>query len=216
VGHHPLESKPIFVLTGEGTFSAGEYLPYILKVLRRATIIGEPTGGGAHAGRTFELNPHFSAWLSVARPVVVATRDNWESRGVEPDVVVSEEFALEAAQAELLRRRASQLPAGEERTNLAWAAERLQAQINRKPLTSAEASAFVGSYGNRKITYGNGKLIYSREGGGTFDMVRVSLNTFALVGEDEIRVEFVLGPDGRVMKLIGQRANGSQFEANRS
>jgi hypothetical protein len=216
VAHHPLQAKPIIVLTSESTFSAGEYLPYILKVLRRATLVGERTGGGAHAGRTFELNPYFSAWLSVARPVVVATGDNWESRGVEPDILVPQDVALEAAQAELLRRRASELPAGEERNTLVWAAERLQAQTDRNPLTSGGAAAFVGSYGNRKITYGDGKLIYSRQGGGTFEMVRVSADTFALVGEDALRVEFIRGPNGNVVKLVGRRANGSQFEANRS
>jgi retinol-binding protein 3 len=43
-----LADKPAFVLTSKGTFSGAEEFTHNLKNLKRATIVGETTGGGAH------------------------------------------------------------------------------------------------------------------------------------------------------------------------
>ena len=43
-----LVKQPVFVLTSKGTFSGAEEFTYDLKNQKRATIVGETTGGGAH------------------------------------------------------------------------------------------------------------------------------------------------------------------------
>jgi C-terminal processing protease CtpA/Prc len=45
-----LAGKPVYLLTSNRTFSGAEEFSYNLKMLKRATIIGETTGGGAHPG----------------------------------------------------------------------------------------------------------------------------------------------------------------------
>lgn len=45
-----LADKPVYILTSSSTFSAAEQFCYDLKMLRRATLVGETTGGAAHAG----------------------------------------------------------------------------------------------------------------------------------------------------------------------
>ena len=42
--------KPVYVLTSKRTFSGAEEFTYNLKNLKRATIVGETTGGGANPG----------------------------------------------------------------------------------------------------------------------------------------------------------------------
>src|SRR6185369_3754977 len=37
-------TKPVWILTSKATFSAGEQFAYDLKNLKRATLVGEPTG----------------------------------------------------------------------------------------------------------------------------------------------------------------------------
>jgi len=51
--------KAVFVLTSPRTFSAAEQFAYSLKMLGRATIVGERSGGGAHAALALRIDSHF-------------------------------------------------------------------------------------------------------------------------------------------------------------
>ncbi len=85
------------ILISDETFSGGEEFAYDLKALKRATLIGEKTGGGANIGAPFRLTSHFEAFIPVGRPVNPITGTNWEGCGVIPDVSVSEEQAFKVA-----------------------------------------------------------------------------------------------------------------------
>jgi hypothetical protein len=92
-----LDGKPAFVLTSKNTFSGGEEFTNNLKVLKRATIVGETTGGGAHPVRGHRITEHFGIGVPFARAVNPVTHTNWEGTGVEPDVKVNASQALEEA-----------------------------------------------------------------------------------------------------------------------
>jgi C-terminal processing protease CtpA/Prc len=82
--------KPVYVLTSRNTFSAAEEFTYNLKNLKRATVIGEKTQGGAHPTDEICLHPHFHAEIPAERAVNPITGTNWEGSGVEPDIEVPE------------------------------------------------------------------------------------------------------------------------------
>jgi hypothetical protein len=90
-------SKPVFVLTSHSTFSGAEEFAYNLKSLKRATIVGETTGGGAHPGGEERVGEHFALWLPRGRAINPVTRTNWEGTGVAPDVAVPADAALDKA-----------------------------------------------------------------------------------------------------------------------
>jgi hypothetical protein len=90
--------KPIYVLTSHGTFSGGEEFTFDLKTQKRATIVGEVTGGGAHPVRGMPATDHFTIGVPFARPINPVTKGDWEGTGVEPDVKVSAADALTTAQ----------------------------------------------------------------------------------------------------------------------
>jgi peptidase S41-like protein len=92
-----LVGKPVYVLTSKGTFSGGEEFTYDLKTLKRATIVGEATGGGAHPTAPKRLDDHFGIGVPVARPINPVTKKDWEGTGVEPDVKVPADRALDKA-----------------------------------------------------------------------------------------------------------------------
>jgi retinol-binding protein 3 len=92
-----LAGKPAFVLTSKRTFSGAEEFSYNLKNLKRATIIGETTGGGAHPVSGHRLDDHFMIGVPFARAVNPISKTNWEGTGVEPDIKVPADQALDVA-----------------------------------------------------------------------------------------------------------------------
>jgi C-terminal processing protease CtpA/Prc len=89
--------KPVYVLTSNRTFSGAEEFTYNLKQLKRATIIGETTGGGANPGDWFALTPHFAVFIPTGRAINPISQDNWEGSGVVPDIAVPQEDAFDVA-----------------------------------------------------------------------------------------------------------------------
>ena len=89
--------KPVFLLTSKKTFSAAEAFSYALKDLKRATLIGETTGGGAHPVEPHRIDDHFSIIVPFARSISPITKTDWEGTGVEPDIRVPAANALEEA-----------------------------------------------------------------------------------------------------------------------
>lgn len=90
-------NKDIYVLTSNYTFSGAEEFSYNLKNLKRATIIGETTGGGAHPGGMVRLSDHFGVFIPSGRAINPISKTNWEGTGVEPDIKVPKEQALKTA-----------------------------------------------------------------------------------------------------------------------
>ena len=97
-------SKPVYVLTSSRTFSGAEEFSYNLKTLKRATLVGETTGGGANPGDMHSLSAHFDAFIPEGRAVNPITKTNWEGVGVQPDVATSADRALDVAQVLALTR----------------------------------------------------------------------------------------------------------------
>jgi hypothetical protein len=89
--------KDVYILTSKRTFSAAEEFAYDLQCLKRATIVGEATGGGAHPGFGRRINDHFMMFVPTGRAINPITKTNWEGTGVKPDVEALAEKALEIA-----------------------------------------------------------------------------------------------------------------------
>lgn len=88
--------KPVYVLVAHRTFSAPESFAYELQQLRRATIVGEATGG-AHSGVWFPIDDRFSIFVPLSRYVSAASGADWEGTGVKPDVACDASEALQRA-----------------------------------------------------------------------------------------------------------------------
>lgn len=89
---------PAYVLTSAGSFSGAEEFSYNLKHLGRATIVGERTGGGAHPVMRMPIEGTFLLGVPYMRARNPISGTNWEGVGVEPDVAVPADEALERAQ----------------------------------------------------------------------------------------------------------------------
>src|SRR5688500_5594801 len=88
-------TKPLYLLPSRKTFSAAEALAYDLQALKRAIIVGEVTGGGAHPFEYRRVHPHFAVDLPEGRSINPITGSNWQDVGVQPDVPVPADQALD-------------------------------------------------------------------------------------------------------------------------
>lgn len=95
--------RKVYLLTSEDTFSAGEDFAYALKNLKRATLIGKATGGGAHPGSPHRINEHFAMIVPSGRSISPITKTDWEGTGVLPDVEMDPDDALVQAQILILK-----------------------------------------------------------------------------------------------------------------
>ncbi|HZH97943.1 MAG TPA: S41 family peptidase, partial [Fimbriimonadaceae bacterium] len=96
-------NKPVYVLTSKRTGSGAEEFSYNLKNLKRATLVGESTWGGANPGGVVRLNDHFSAFIPTGRAINPITKTNWEGTGVQTDIAVPADQALKVARLEILK-----------------------------------------------------------------------------------------------------------------
>jgi hypothetical protein len=103
-------NKDVYVLTSKRTFSGAEEFTYNLKNLKRATIIGETTGGGAHPGGGFRISENFGMFVPTGRAISPITKTNWEGTGVTPDVDVPADQALLTAQLLALKKSLTTTP----------------------------------------------------------------------------------------------------------
>jgi C-terminal processing protease CtpA/Prc len=88
---------PLFVLTSNYTFSGAEEFSYNMQTQKRATLVGETTGGGANPGGTFPINPQLMVFIPTGRAINPITGTNWEGVGVVPEVKTTAEEALDKA-----------------------------------------------------------------------------------------------------------------------
>jgi Peptidase family S41/N-terminal domain of Peptidase_S41 in eukaryotic IRBP/Tetratricopeptide repeat len=97
IGMEPRTDVPLFILTSPRTFSAAESFAYDMQSRKRATIVGEPTKGGAHSVDLFSIDDQFEFYISTERAISPVTGANWEGTGVLPDVSVPSAMALDRA-----------------------------------------------------------------------------------------------------------------------
>jgi C-terminal processing protease CtpA/Prc len=94
VGGEKFADKDLYILTSRRTFSAPEALAYDTQAIKRATIVGETTHGGANPTTIFRITDHFSASIPFASSISAVTKKDSGADGVKPDVAVPADQAL--------------------------------------------------------------------------------------------------------------------------
>jgi C-terminal processing protease CtpA/Prc len=110
--------KPVFVLTSPRTFSGAEEFAYDLQILKRAVVVGETSGGGAHPALSVRIGDRFEMAVPVARYINPVSGTNWEGRGVGPDIRVREELTVQAAYRAALEDVIRRMPSSRQRDEI--------------------------------------------------------------------------------------------------
>lgn len=175
----------VYLLTSQQTFSAAEDFSYSLQNLKRVTIIGETTGGGAHPIEQAEASDHFFITIPEGRSISAITKTDWEGIGVTPDVQVAAKDALLTAQFKVL----SKAPAGN--IPAQWALMEVKAKLNPVTVAADSLKAYAGTYGGRMISFENGQLYYAKVGGPKTRLIPMDKDLFSMEDKDYLRIRFV-------------------------
>jgi len=204
----------LYVLTSARTFSGAEEFSYNLQNLKRATIIGETTGGGAHPTDAMIVRRDFILRVPFARAINPVSKTNWEGTGVKPDVAVPAAQAFDRAYAMAVEKLAAKATDPVIKAQYEWILAGERAKQSPARVEAKVLKTYAGEYGERKVALENGTLYYQRTGP-KYRMVPLTPTLFALDGLDNFRIEFVV-KDGKAVELIGLYDNGERDPSPRT
>lgn len=108
-----LLKQPVMILISRNTFSGAEAFTNDMRVLQRATIVGEPSGGGANPANGMYAIGEFEVFIPEGEAVNPIQKEkgerNWEGVGIIPDIRVPASDALKKAIALCSPNKASTL-----------------------------------------------------------------------------------------------------------
>lgn len=156
---------PLFLLISQATGSAAEEFSFVLKNLHRATLVGRRTAGAGHMVAQVPVGDGFIVSLSVTRVTDPRSGGEWEQVGVQPDLAVDPEKALETAHEAALKVLAGASKEASRTRRLTLLSEALEARLQGSP-PPAQAERWAGVYEGRVVSVREGRLWYARRRGG--------------------------------------------------
>ena len=211
-------NMPVYILTSRGTFSAAEDFTYGMQSIKRAIIVGDTTGGGAHPVGPFPLGQGFVASIPFARSLNPYTHTNWEGTGVIPDIPVAANKACEAAQMAILTERINKATTDVDKKRAQWQINELLASQTEEIKDSAFLSSYTGTYQGGLAFYVSQSKLYCRNaerGNHVFKLSFISGNRFVL--DENVQVEFVKDNQGHFSSITmwwrdGRMSNKARIE----
>ncbi|MDQ7797594.1 MAG: S41 family peptidase [Candidatus Edwardsbacteria bacterium] len=175
-----LAKVPVYILTSNYTFSGAEEFSNNLRELRRATIVGQTTGGGAHPVDFKILNDLFILKVSIGRAINPISKNNWEGTGVQPHVKVPADSALDIAYLMALDTLLKSAIDPGEKQELSSIRTIKQAALAAVNVPAELLQRYAGSYGLRTISLAEGQLYYRREQGPKWKLLPLSEKNFVV------------------------------------
>jgi retinol-binding protein 3 len=192
-----VDEKPLVVLTSRRTFSAAEAATYVLQTNKRATIVGETTGGGAHPTSGVNLVDNFVVVMPTSRAVNPITGTNWEGTGVTPDVLTD---AARTYDIGYLRALGDALAHCEpwQRDDLSWTLDSKRAELDPLATEQKRLAALAGTYGSHELEFRDDALWYrdTENGEEWSELGAIAPDKFMAIGEDWFSLQFERGDDG--------------------
>jgi len=201
----------VYVLTSRSTFSAAEEFAYDLKNLKRATLVGETTGGGAHPGGIAGVSERFSIWIPSGMAINPITHTNWEGVGVEPDIKTTKEDALYTARIKALEMLKGKSNVEKIKQYYDWYIASLNFTKNAFTIDSLKLQEYVGKYGFRTLTLEDGKL-FGWDSGNKFELYPLEQDLFGVKEMLNLRVQFVRQNNTvSALKVLFDNGNNVEF-----
>jgi hypothetical protein len=122
--------------------------------------------------------------------------------------------AFDRAYALAVETLAAKAGTSERKAEYEWILAGVKAKKDPVRVDAKILSGYAGVYGERKVTFENGELLYQRTGP-KYRLLPMTATLFALDGLDNFRIEFVV-KDGKVVELAGLYDNGERQPSPRT
>ena len=150
--------------------------------------------------------------MSFGRAINPISGTNWEGTGVQPDIEVPADQALDTAYLDALTKLREGAENEEVEFLFDWAIDGLNARLNPVEVDAAVLESYAGDYGSRHLRVENGQLLYNRDDRDPIVATPMNETMFSFDAVPYFRLEVVLGDDGVPVKLIGRYENGHTDE----
>ena len=182
--------------------------------MRRATVVGETTGGGAHPIHAYRVEGYdVTVALPYGRAINPISETNWEGTGVAPDIATPAAVAFDTAYVKALAAVEAKAKDEEVKRSIAWIREGIAAKLQPVPMAESALRSYTGTYGPRVIRLEGAALTYQRQDRPKFTLVPMAQDLFVAPDLNYFRIRFERGPGGEVVRLVGIYDDG-RTEAN--
>lgn len=185
-----LDEIDIYILTSGITFSAAEWMSYSLQNLKRVTIVGEQTAGGAHPIDRKIITNGFSVNIPFGEVTDPITKTDFEGRGVTPDVPCKSEDAVNVAHLLALQKLSSKNK--DSLHPIDWIIPVIKNRQKPAIIDSEILKSYQGKYGKSELVYENSNLYYKWNNTVSFMLTPLEQNLFLVNGLDEFRIKIIL------------------------
>ncbi|MGE6356199.1 S41 family peptidase [Flavobacterium sp. NPDC079362] len=184
-----MEDVDIYILTSNTTFSAAEWMSYSLQNLKRVTIVGERTAGGAHPIDRKVLPNGFFVNIPFGEVNDPITNTDFEGKGVMPDVLCKSEEAINTSHILALQKLSSKSKDLE--NNLDWYIPIIKNRQKKASVTDEILKSYQGKYGKVELKFENNNLYYKWNNIATLLLIPLDQDLFLLDGIDDFRIQIV-------------------------
>ncbi|MEO6302785.1 MAG: S41 family peptidase [Bacteroidia bacterium] len=196
-----LTKMPLYILVGGNTASASEEFCYDLQNLHRATVVGTKTGGAAHPTMELDASNGFVLYNPYARAINPVTKTNWEGVGIIPEIICPKEIALETAHLKILEDLSTTIKDPFELFDLNWYLDIVKCSYHPVIVDTLTLKKYAGIFGERTITFENGKLFYQRVNKPKFEMEFITKNLMKAKNNTYFKIELIEDEKGNVNDL---------------
>ncbi|MDO1559643.1 S41 family peptidase [Brevundimonas sp. 2R-24] len=204
----PRLDVPVYILISGRSGSAAEGFPYTLQSARRATIVGEASGGASNPGGFIPLSEGFAVFVSRGTPRNPFTGTNWGGAGVQPDIAAPQDEALTAAQRAALERTIVAAPSPGRAEAARWALAALNP-------VNFDLRPYEGTYGPATAVAEDDRLVLRSGRRPPLTLIPVEPDQFILSDDPTVRYRFERDGDGRVIAMERLSLSGPSARTRR-
>ena len=205
-------NMPVYILTSRRSFSGAEDFTFGMQYNKRATVVGDTTGGGAHPTGSYSMGQGFVAFIPNSRAPI---EKDWEGKGILPNVAVPSEQALTKTQILIFTELLSKTKDEKVQNMCKWNINSLQSEIVKIPNTVVLGS-YTGVYeGGLDFYFKDNQLFCKNAENGNLvtELKYVDNNLFML--DDNVQVLFEKNSSGTYSQIKMLWKNGTIEERRR-